>query len=117
MSGRTCARAVELAGECQLRGALTEREQRYDLGHTAMKTAISVPDDVFERVEREAKRLGVSRSELFTRAVRQFLATHHDAAVTASYDRAFAEQAGDEGERFMREAGRRTLLDVEWQDE
>jgi metal-responsive CopG/Arc/MetJ family transcriptional regulator len=35
-----------------------------------MKTAISIPDDVFEQVEETAARLGMSRSELLTRAAR-----------------------------------------------
>ncbi len=33
-----------------------------------MKTAISVPDDVFKKAERAAKRLGISRSEFFSKA-------------------------------------------------
>jgi hypothetical protein len=33
-----------------------------------LKTAISIPDQVFRRAEAAAKRLGLSRSELFTRA-------------------------------------------------
>ncbi len=36
-----------------------------------MKTAISIPDEVFRQAEQAAKRLGVSRSEFFTRAVRE----------------------------------------------
>ena len=38
-----------------------------------MKTAISVPDEVFEAAERTARRLGISRSEFYARAVRAFL--------------------------------------------
>jgi len=40
-----------------------------------MKTAISIPDDVFAQAERAAKRLGLSRSEFFTRAA-QAMAQH-----------------------------------------
>ena len=43
-----------------------------------MKTAISLPDDLFQAVERLAKRLGVSRSELYRRAVRFFLRDHKE---------------------------------------
>ncbi|MBW2720031.1 MAG: ribbon-helix-helix protein, CopG family [Deltaproteobacteria bacterium] len=39
-----------------------------------MKTAVSVPNEVFERAERLAKRLKVSRSELYSRALREYLA-------------------------------------------
>lgn len=38
-----------------------------------MKTAISLPDDTFSRVDRAAKRLGVSRSEFFARAAESWL--------------------------------------------
>lgn len=38
-----------------------------------MKTAISIPDEIFERAERTAKKLGVSRSELYANAVRDFV--------------------------------------------
>ena len=81
-----------------------------------MKTAISIPDDVFREADRAAKRLGVSRSELITRAVREYLGERHDKTVTASYDVAFAEEE-DATEPFRREAARRALLSVEWTDE
>lgn len=74
----------------------------------------SVPDDVFERATRVAKRLGVSRSELFTKAMREFLGAQRGANITASYDEAFAE---DEEARVRKTAARRELLSVEWEGE
>ena len=47
-----------------------------------MKTAISIPDDVFEAAERLARRLGKSRSELYTAAIRTYLERHRGAGVT-----------------------------------
>ena len=83
-----------------------------------MKTAISVPDDVFKKVDRAAKRLGISRSELFTRAVRKFMVAERDAAISASYDEAFSDGADDpKAARFRRAAARKTLLSVEWVEE
>ena len=38
-----------------------------------MKTAISIPDEIFEKAERTAKKLGVSRSELYAKAIRDFV--------------------------------------------
>ena len=77
-----------------------------------MKTAISVPDPLFRQAEREAKRLGVSRSELFTRALRDYLG-----AITASYDAAFGgDDDNDDVASFRREAARRALLSVEWEE-
>jgi predicted transcriptional regulator len=80
-----------------------------------MKTAISVPDDVFRRADRAARRLGISRSELFTRAIREFLAAQDRARVKSSYDEAFADSPrGDELSRFRRAAARRVMGNVEW---
>jgi len=43
-------------------------------GYTpVMKTAISVPDDVFRGVEAVARRMRVSRSSVFTAAAREFI--------------------------------------------
>ena len=43
-----------------------------------MKTAISIPDPIFASAQRLAKRLGVSRSELYVTALREFLAEHDE---------------------------------------
>jgi metal-responsive CopG/Arc/MetJ family transcriptional regulator len=48
-----------------------------------MKTAISVPDDIFQAAEGMAKRLGMSRSQLYSTAVREYLETHRTRGVTA----------------------------------
>jgi metal-responsive CopG/Arc/MetJ family transcriptional regulator len=47
-----------------------------------MKTAISVPHQVFEAAEQLAKRLGMSRSELYTTAVADFIERHGVQGVT-----------------------------------
>jgi metal-responsive CopG/Arc/MetJ family transcriptional regulator len=47
-----------------------------------MKTAISVPDDVFQAGERLAQRLGLSRSGLYAKALQDFLARHDDDEIT-----------------------------------
>jgi metal-responsive CopG/Arc/MetJ family transcriptional regulator len=38
-----------------------------------VKTAISIPDAIFEEAERVAKRRGVSRSELYAKAVDEYV--------------------------------------------
>lgn len=38
-----------------------------------MKTAISLPDSVFEQAEAIAQQLGISRSELYTKALQGYL--------------------------------------------
>lgn len=47
-----------------------------------MKTAISIPDDLYRAAERAAQRLGLSRSELYRRALGAFLRQHDDQLVT-----------------------------------
>lgn len=45
-----------------------------------MKIAVSVPDDVFSRADELAAEMGVSRSQVYTRALEEFL-EHHGAAI------------------------------------
>lgn len=49
-----------------------------------MKTAISIPDSLFDAAERLARRLGVSRSELYQRAVHSYIEKHRAEGVTES---------------------------------
>jgi metal-responsive CopG/Arc/MetJ family transcriptional regulator len=55
-----------------------------------MKTAISLPDETFDRVERAARDLGVSRSEFFVRAVERWLDALEDEETTEAIDRVIA---------------------------
>lgn len=48
-----------------------------------MKTAISIPDTVFRSAEQLAARLGVSRSELYSKAMADLLDKHRDDFVTS----------------------------------
>ena len=52
-----------------------------------MKTAISIPDDVFAEAERLTQRLQKSRSQLYTEAVREYLARHDPDAITEAMNR------------------------------
>jgi len=61
-----------------------------------MKTAVSMPDSLFEAVERLAKRLGISRSALFQRAVASFVREHKLDGVTEALNAVYPE-ADDEG--------------------
>jgi metal-responsive CopG/Arc/MetJ family transcriptional regulator len=60
-----------------------------------MKTAISLTDTTFQRVESAARRLGVSRSEFFARAAERWLNDLDDDQTTAAIDRAIAETSTD----------------------
>ena len=47
-----------------------------------MKTAVSVPDDLFRKAEAAARRLGVSRSKLYATAISEFLDRQETNTVT-----------------------------------
>jgi len=78
-----------------------------------MKTAISIPDDLFDGADRLARRTGQSRSELYSQAIREYVARHQPDEITAAYDLICREEqpALDE---FVAEAARRTLERTEW---
>lgn len=80
-----------------------------------MKTAISVPDQTFARVDDAAARLGVSRSEFYARAAERWLTELERESVTSRID-AVLTDAGDDGEddAFAAEAARRTVARNAW---
>lgn len=78
-----------------------------------MKTAISVPDEVFERAERLAGRLEKSRSQLYSEAMAEFLARHEEDEVTEAMN-AVVDEIGAEVDPFVRAASSRTLARSEW---
>lgn len=57
-----------------------------------MKTAVSLPDPLFEAADGLAQELGISRSELYARALVAFLQSHDRGAVTQALDRVYAEE-------------------------
>jgi Arc/MetJ family transcription regulator len=83
-----------------------------------MKTAISIPDDLFADAERLAAELKTSRSGLYSDAVREYLGRHAGKRVTETLDALCADLAGDEreapGRGFSRAAARGTLERSDW---
>ena len=55
-----------------------------------MKTAISIPDPIFEAAEKLAKRLGVSRSQLYSNAVNALIEKYRYRGVTEQLDAVYA---------------------------
>jgi metal-responsive CopG/Arc/MetJ family transcriptional regulator len=80
-----------------------------------MKTAVSVPNDLFAEVERLARRSGRSRSEVYSAALREYVARHEPDHVTDALDRVIEEVGDQPGDvRFTQAAARQTLESVEW---
>jgi metal-responsive CopG/Arc/MetJ family transcriptional regulator len=60
-----------------------------------MKTAVSIPDPVFDAAERLAHRLGITRSELYQRVLRHFLESRSHAVVRETLDAVYGESPED----------------------
>jgi hypothetical protein len=83
-------------------------------GYTrGMKTAVSIPDEVFEEAERLASELQTSRSQLYSRALQEFVARHAPDRLTEAMNRV-VDEVGAEVDEFSRRAARRVLEKVEW---
>jgi metal-responsive CopG/Arc/MetJ family transcriptional regulator len=57
-----------------------------------MKTAISIPDQLFQAAEEAARRLDVSRSELYARALQEYLAARREDEITQRLNEVYAEE-------------------------
>lgn len=81
-----------------------------------MKTAISIPDAVFQKAEKLARKMKKSRSQLYAEAVAEYTARHTEDEITESINRALEQPGPDDEEEaaFVREAARRTLERNEW---
>lgn len=78
-----------------------------------MKTAVSIPDEVFKEIERLAKRMKISRSRLYSLALREYLARHIQDQVTEAMNKALAE-IGDQSDPFLDQAAKEALERSEW---
>ncbi|MCI0418541.1 MAG: ribbon-helix-helix protein, CopG family [Acidobacteria bacterium] len=78
-----------------------------------MKTAVSIPDDVYEEAERLARRTKKSRSQLFSEALKEYVARHAPEDVTEAMNRVCAE-VGDAADEFVSSASRRVRERSEW---
>ncbi len=128
---RYCARAlknlVAITWPCEVkrRGSQAHKQRLadghgavvdewYDNGYVrAMKTAVSVPDDLFERADHLAYQLGIGRSELYARALRELVDRLESAAVTKQLNAAYASVDSSLPPELVA-AARRTLLRSEW---
>jgi metal-responsive CopG/Arc/MetJ family transcriptional regulator len=78
-----------------------------------MKTAVSIPDEVFQDAERLARRSRKSRSRLYSEALREYVARHASDEVTEAMNRVCSE-LGDASDPFVRAAARRVLERTQW---
>ena len=80
-----------------------------------MKTAVSIPDHVYEQAERIARRLKKSRSQLYAEALAEYLSRRDPVPVTDAIDKALETIPSTERRNgFVRRAARKTLQQAEW---
>jgi metal-responsive CopG/Arc/MetJ family transcriptional regulator len=78
-----------------------------------MKTAISIPDDVFAAAEAAAQSLSVSRSEFYTKAIERYLQDQKDAAITDCLNEVYASNSS-ELDPALYEIMLRSIGDEQW---
>jgi len=78
-----------------------------------MKTAISVPDTVFEAADALAKRLGISRSALYSTAIAEYVAKNDSEAVTARLNQVYSGEPSSLPPE-LRNAQSRSVGRAEW---
>jgi predicted DNA-binding protein len=91
-----------------------EPDPRNEAGYTrGMKTAISLPDDLYQEIERLSERLQKPRSQLYVEALREYLARHDPEAITKALNRV-SDELNEPLDPFVEAAGKQVLQRVEW---
>lgn len=78
-----------------------------------MKTAVSLPDDLFADAERIARRLKKPRSRLYSEAIKEYVARHDPDLVTSKLDSVVGGLKKDK-DAFVATAARRVLERTDW---
>ena len=77
-----------------------------------MKTAVSLPDEVFQAAERHARRVRKSRSQLYAEALAEYLARHAPDEITEAMNQVM-DELKEPVDPFVTAAVRRRLLEQE----
>ncbi len=78
-----------------------------------MKTAISIPDKIFKKADRLARRLGISRSQLYREAVEAYVNRRRPESITEAMNRV-VDEVGPSGDDFVSAAAGNVLERAEW---
>ena len=89
-------------------------DRQSSVGYTnGMKTAISLPDAVFEQAEQLALRTKRSRSELYTQALKEYLARHAPEKITETMN-AVVDRLDSKRDDFTARAAAKIIEQSEW---
>jgi metal-responsive CopG/Arc/MetJ family transcriptional regulator len=78
-----------------------------------MKTAISIPDPIFELAEKTARKMKLSRSKLYSQALAEFLSKRQPEKVTQALDEVY-ELESSSVDRLLEMMQRSSLPEEEW---
>lgn len=85
------------------------------MGYTeGVKTAVSIPNELFESADGLAKRLGMTRSELYARALREYLREHRGEGITERLDEVYGAEEDGGLDPVMTRLQQRSLPEDEW---
>ncbi len=80
-----------------------------------MKTAISIPDPIFESAEKLARRLGISRSQLYATAVDALVEKYRYSGVTEQLDAVYKVDPSASGlDHGLEEMQNKSLSEEKW---
>lgn len=79
-----------------------------------MKTAISIPDALFDAAEQFARRAGISRSELYQRALAGYLTASSREAVTEALNEAYSDPTASKLDEQLEKLQTRSIPDEDW---
>lgn len=81
-----------------------------------MKTAVSLPDKVFHKAEQFAKQQGISRSELYKKAIEKYLEQQNSRQkIIENLNRVYSE-IQEEPDPAFRAVVRRMFENNEWEE-
>jgi predicted transcriptional regulator len=112
----TVSRATEIIVLARrlLEATQSSKSGGHGMGYTfGMKTAVSLPDDLFADAERIARRLKKPRSRVYSEAIREYVARHDPDLVAGKLNEVVRTLDGpDDG--FVAAAGRQILERTDW---
>mgnify|MGYP005839183879 CR=1 FL=1 len=79
-----------------------------------VKIAVSIPAPLFERADKMAREMSISRSEFFARAVEHYLRQQENEELLAKIDRACDGVQQDAAHEAPAKKGHRRLVESEW---
>ena len=89
-------------------------DDKFKPGYTkSMKTAISLPDNLFKEAETYARRLKKSRSQLYVDALIEYLSHHSPDTITEAMNKV-CDSLDEQETSFVSKASRKVLISETW---